>query len=50
MTRELTIGSPEAAHIVWVDWCAYRDAILQARIEEMVYRIDWEAKIKKLKP
>ena len=50
MTRELTIGSPAAAHIVWEDWCSWRERQIQKLIDSMVYRIDWEAKIKKLKP
>jgi hypothetical protein len=41
MTTELTIGSPEAAHIVWMDWTAYRAAILRTQIEGMVKTYDW---------
>lgn len=49
MTRELTIGSPEAAHIVWMDWTDYRAAILRAQIEGMVKLYDWSMKKRKLK-
>ena len=49
MTRELTIGSPGASHIVWVDWNAYREAIISAMIESIIRKWDWNLNDRKPK-
>ena len=49
MTRELTIGSPDAAHIRWEDWNVRRERMIRELIERMVRFYDWQEKKRKLK-